>query len=104
MNDIYEVWETADSLDALPDIPPFADFQPCYQDIDVGYDAFFDDAFVWGPYAIIHDEEKYGRDLWGWSAQVSCIENGRYTYKMPAHKLNTAEEAYWALCDWKAKL
>lgn len=102
MRELYEIWETADGLGSLPEIPPFEDFEPCYQDIDVGYDCFIDDAYVFGPYALMHDREQYGRDLWGWSAQVSYFDGSRYAYAMPAHKLNSAQEAYRALCDWKA--
>ena len=100
MEELYDIWETADSLDNLPEIPDFEEFIECDETIDVGYDVFWGHAYVYGPYAIIYDEEQFRRNLWGWSAQISYKDDNCVKSIMPAHKCNSAEEAYQELCEW----
>lgn len=100
MNDLYDVWEPAESWDDLPELPDLSEFEDCDEEIDVGYDCFLGRAFVYGPYALIYDEERFRRDLWGWSAQICYLDGRRVCYQMAAHKCGSAEEAYRALEDY----
>ena len=100
MAELYELWETAESWDDLPDVPPFEEFELCDDVIDVGYDCFFADAYVWGPYALVYDEEKFGRDTWGWSAQISYRDGNRCCCDMVCHKEHRARDAYEGLLDY----